>query len=1106
MTRWHGRYGVCLMLGAILAMGVHVQAAENTTRELRLHAGTVDTRTLPNLLDAADKTAALPVDQRHVVQLTGPITPTQRAALSVAGVQLGDYLPAHAFVADLADTTVAALDKLPFVAWVGAYQDEWKLDPWIGQRLAPFATPERKALADQGLLKIAITFFPDADLATGMADLQDLGVLVESGHLVGDQGVVGAIIDAAQLPNLAALPYIQFVEEASEVTLRNSTLRWVVQSNIDGVTPFYDNGIHGEGQVVGVVDGRVDKDHCSFDDSEPIGPTHRKILAYNASDGADSHGTHVGGTVVGDAGADDDTRGVAYMGKLVFDTIPSFTEAAIDSTLTTHHNQGARIHTNSWGDDGTTAYNGLARGFDVFQYDHEESLAILAVTNGSFLKNPENAKNLLAVGATQRVPNQETHCYGGQGPTADGRRKPEIFAPGCSTMSSYWNTTCSTRSSSGTSMATPAVSGAAMLVRQYYTDGYYPDGVPTPANGFTPSAALIKATLLNSAVDMTNEPGFPSNIEGWGRVLADNAAYFDGDARTLFVHQVWNADGLSTNESVSFQLMVTDAAEPLKATLVFTDAPGTSGASDPVVNDLDLTVTAPGGGPTYLGNYFVGGESAPGGSADPINNVEQVLIASPLTGRYTFTVAGTAVNQNAQGFALVVTGAISTGPAPPEAANLALETPVGQPLTVELVATDVDEDPLEYLVTTLPAVGTLSDPQAGVITSAPYLLANGGNELVYSPAPSYAGTQVFTYKADDGGVPPDGGLSGTASVTITVKAQPPQITTSSLPDGQVGVPYGPVQLAVAGGQPPNTWTLLEDVPYFETDLGTNAFAEVGTARGWRSDEGSWTLNLPFEFPYYNETHDSVRVSPNGMMFFGVNTGSAYLNSDAGLMDNLRIAPLWDDLRTTCTDCDIFVDQSVVGEVTVRWKGETVAMPNPPVNVAVTLHQAGAIDFHYGPGNVGVTATVGVSNGDGERYTFADYNPATTLPNANSIRFRKPDQLPSGLSVSPGGVVTGIPTAVGLFEPVVRVTDALGRFDDAALPLVVTAMPGDIDADGDVDTDDLAMFENCMAGPMASPPRVSPPTQEACLTAFDFNADGYVDLADFASFQGVFTGL
>ena len=70
----------------------------------------------------------------------------------------------------------------------------------------------------------------------------------------------------------------------------------------------------------------------------------------------------------------------------------------------------------------------------MFSYNHEESLVLFAEPNTSTLRNPENAKNLVAVAASQDTPNQASHCSGGVGPTSDGRRKPEIYAPGCSTM------------------------------------------------------------------------------------------------------------------------------------------------------------------------------------------------------------------------------------------------------------------------------------------------------------------------------------------------------------------------------------------------------------------------------------------------------------------------------------------------------------------------------------------------------------------------------------------------------------------------------------------------------------------------------------------------
>jgi len=618
----------------------------------------IETAQLPNLL--VERAAAFDAHQRYVIQLDGPITPQRRVALEQAGVQLGDYLPNFSYIADLSATTPAALASLGFVVWTGPYAAEWKISPLIGRRPIPYHSPQRQALFERGQVVLDVSLFNGMDANAALASMEAIaGLRIQRVDAFPDGDVeVTVTMPLDRVAELAAIDAVQFVEEAPDVTLRNNSNRWIVQSNQNGVTPLYDAGIHGEGQVVGVLDGRVDVNHCSFyDPNHPIGPTHRKIIAYNTSQGADLHGTHVAGTAVGDAGSFNNTRGVAYLAKMTYNTIPSFTDSGVYNALSTHHNQGARLHTNSWGNDGTTAYDGLARGIDRFSHDFEESLVMLAVTNLSTLKNPENAKNLLAVGASQDAPNQHQHCSGGTGPTADGRRKPEIYAPGCGTQSSYAGTSCSTTSLTGTSMACPAIAGSAALVRQYYVDGFYPSGAANPADSFVPSGALIKATLLNSAVDMTGISGYPSNLEGWGRVLLDEALHFSGETRTMFVADVWNGQGLSTGQSTDYTITVTDSAEKLKVTLVWTDPPAAAGSGSPSINNLDLVVIDP-SSTTYLGNVFSGGVSVPGGSADTLNNVEQVHVASPALGTWTLRVVATAVNQGPQGYAIVASGAI----------------------------------------------------------------------------------------------------------------------------------------------------------------------------------------------------------------------------------------------------------------------------------------------------------------------------------------------------------------------------------------------------------------------------------------------------------------
>jgi hypothetical protein len=739
---------------------------------LELRTGDVDTSSLPSLLAAPPDSFS--ATTAYVLQLDGPITRERRAQLGALGVQLFDYLPMHAYIVGLEGVSPAALANLGFVAWLGEYQDSWKIDPQIGQR--EYFTPARQALAARDEVIVDIVLFDAADVDAAIdAILAIDGVVAHRIEPEDGNTAITATMPIGALPLLSAIDGVQFVEEAPEVTLRNGTNRWIVQSNVNGSLPLYDRGIHGEGQILGMMDGKLDMNHCSFRDNtnNTPGPAHRKVLAYNTSLGADTHGTHTSGTTVGDNGVDDNTRGIAYLGKLVFDDIPSFTDTAMYSALSLHHSQGARDHSNSWGNDGTTSYDGLCRGIDRFSYDFEDSLVYFAVTNLSALKNPENAKNLVAVGASQDTPNQGSHCSGGTGPTADGRRKPEIYAPGCGTNSSAAGTSCSTTALTGTSMACPAVCGTGMLVRQYYADGFYPSGMKNASDAFTPTGALVKATLLNSAVDMTGVTGYPSNQEGWGRVLANDATYFSGETRKLVVQDVRNANGLSTGEQTEYNVNVATSAEKLKITLVWTEPPDTAGAANPVVNNLDLEVLSP-SALLYLGNVFSGGVSTTGGTADPKNNVEQVHVNSPEIGNWTVRIKGTDVSVGRQGYALVVTGDV-TGTPP----AFTISLPNGAPGTLPPgVPTDFD-------VQITPGTETIPDGNAllyyrytgGAYQSVALVHTSGDLYTATLPAPQCSDTPEFYVSA-----------TGNLGTTLTLPSTAPALVYSAVV-GTPAVPY-----------------------------------------------------------------------------------------------------------------------------------------------------------------------------------------------------------------------------------------------------------------------------------------------------------------------------
>ncbi len=608
----------------------------------------------------------------YLIQLDRAATEEMREALASRGGELLDFLPSDGFVLRLPASRVTEVRGLAGVRFLGPLHSGLKIAPDLGTR--PFADPSRRA-ADRLVVTVEL-FDGGSGIDAIAAGIEALGAEV-LGVEPPPARRLRARATTPQVEAIAGLADVKFIEELGELTYRNNSTRWVIQSNQLDVTPVWDRGLHGEGQIAGVLDSRMDMNSCFFRDdvNNTPGPTHRKVLAYRSSSGqgADSHGTHVAGTVAGDqfpVNATTSDNGVAYEAKIAFgNSNDIFGSGSAPSNLydalSDAHADGARAHTNSWGDDGTTSYTSWCVDIDRFSHDFEESLVLFAETNTSTLRTPENAKNVVAVGASRNGASADTFCSGGVGPTVDGRRKPEIFAPGCSIVSARNADTCGLRTSTGTSMACPAVAGAALLVRQYFVDGFYPTGAASAPDTLVPSGALMKAVLLNATVDMTSFGGPPPNDgEGWGRLRLDDALYFSGDTRKLaMLADLRNANGLTTGEEIPFVLTVNSAAEPLRVTLVYTEPAGSLLASDPVVNDLDLVVEAPGA--TYRGNVFdAGGLSVTGGVADAKNNVEQVVLNPPAAGTYTVRVKGAGVNQGSQGFALVATGDVEATDGP----------------------------------------------------------------------------------------------------------------------------------------------------------------------------------------------------------------------------------------------------------------------------------------------------------------------------------------------------------------------------------------------------------------------------------------------------------
>ena len=418
---------------------------------------------------------------------------------------------------------------------------------------------------------------------------------------------------------------------------------------------------------------------------------------------ADSAGFHYG-------------LGVAPFVKLgssvIFDP-GTFTSPDYEDMLSRAYRDGARISSDSWGADTAGGYDIDAQAYDALVRDAQQTGSAVPVAGNQGITivfaagnagsgagtvgSPGTAKNVITVGAAENVhshaitnlganvggydgcstPDTEANSandiasFSSRGPCSDGRKKPEIVAPGthvtggvaqevksmsgtgndiacfdasgvcgagtnaAGTFFNFFPTNQQWYStSSGTSHSTPAVAGGAALIYQYFLNQTWN----------APSPAMVKAYLMNSARYMN---GVDANDDLWsndqGMGMMNLGFAFDGVPRVLR-DQVPGDVFTASGQSRAISGVPSDTNKPVRISLSWTDAPGST-SGNAYNNNLNLSVTA--GGKTYLGNVFNGSVSTNGGTADAKDNTECVFLPAGTTGAVVVVV--TAANINSDG-------------------------------------------------------------------------------------------------------------------------------------------------------------------------------------------------------------------------------------------------------------------------------------------------------------------------------------------------------------------------------------------------------------------------------------------------------------------------
>lgn len=425
-----------------------------------------------------------------------------------------------------------------------------------------------------------------------------------------------------------------------------------------------------------------------------------------AADLDSGHGTHVAGSVLGDGSESGAARirGHAHKAQLVFQAVeqemrwrpgapPDLRSsryllaglpADMQALFQFAYGQGARIHSNSWGGGQAGAYDDRCRQFDDFVWRHKDFCFVIAAGNDGSDQNqdgridpgsvssPGTAKNCITVGACEnRRPEfngqrysdwwpqdypvapikgdpmandpEQVVAFSSRGPTADGRIKPDVVAPGTYILSTRSSRIAPNNSGwsaytpnfarymydGGTSMATPLTAGALALLRQFLRRKR---GLPKP------SAALLKALLVAGATRLpgTAAPGAVLDAhQGFGRVNLDGCT-----RKTLLT---LDGPALRTGQKHSLTLAVPRTRQTLRIVMSYSDYPG-----ETLINNLNLIVTAP-DGKRYTGNQPTQGA---GLTLDVQNNTEAVALPAPRRGSWTIDVVASNVAQGPQDFAL----------------------------------------------------------------------------------------------------------------------------------------------------------------------------------------------------------------------------------------------------------------------------------------------------------------------------------------------------------------------------------------------------------------------------------------------------------------------
>ncbi len=625
------------LLSLLLAGPTLAQTPAAGALELRLVNGTY--RLPAGTFRAATAPEVVAGRYYRLVQFDKLPTDAERAALTQRGeVELLAYLPQNAWLAAfrVGPDPARALRGLAVHAVVPV-DPAWKLSDGLTRADYP-----SHAVQAGNRVALRVQHYAPVPRAEAVARLRALGAAVTETDETPD--VLDVVVGLGQERRLAAEPWVQYVEAAApppalegerDVTNHRAN---VLNSNLPA-----GRRLDGTGVVVSIGDDGLIGPHIDFQG---------RLTNLTAVSNGD-HADHVVGIIGGGGNLNPTVYGQAPGATLrVYANYNDISTMTGASGLYTAN--AVRISSHSLGQTCNGGYTSDARTSDqhirlnpALMYVHSagnsgtSNCSYKGVTLagwGNITGGFKMGKNVLAVGNLSHL--DALSSSSSRGPASDGRIKPDICAVGSSVNSTGEANTYNVKS--GTSMACPAVSGVLAQLYQAYRN----------ANaGADPNSALLKAAVLATADDLGNAG--PDFKYGFGRINALRAVEVLENTRYV-------TNTVTSGQTRTVSISVPSGVSQVKVMLYWADYEAAANAATALVNDLDLTLTTPGGAPVTYQPWVLNPAAnattldAPATRGiDRLNNVEQVTLDAPVAGTYTATITGHAVPQGPQRYYVV---------------------------------------------------------------------------------------------------------------------------------------------------------------------------------------------------------------------------------------------------------------------------------------------------------------------------------------------------------------------------------------------------------------------------------------------------------------------